>query len=139
MHGHGTHPDSSSVADATRLADPGRFADSSPFNGAGGVRTNGKMTTSAVNEPVAGYDSLKAKDVVASLSSRSRRELAAIESYERAHRNRKAVFSKLRRLRQDEPLQGPDALSALSTAEVVAALRRFQAARVPLVSRDAKR
>ncbi len=94
------------------------------------------MTTSAVDEPVAGYDSLKAKDVVASLSSRSRRELAAIESYERAHRNRKAVFSKLRRLRQDKSLQGPD---ALSTAEVVTALRRFQAARVPLVSRDAKR
>lgn len=94
------------------------------------------MTPATVNEPVAGYDRLKTKDVVASLSSRSRRELAAIESYERAHRNRKAVFSNLRRLRRDEPLRGAD---ALSTEEVVAALRRFQARRVPLVSRDASR
>ena len=46
------------------------------------------MTTDTVQEPVGGYDRLKAKDVVASLSSRSRRELAAIESYERAHRAR---------------------------------------------------
>jgi hypothetical protein len=94
------------------------------------------MTTPVVNEPVAGYDRLKAKDVVASLSTRSRRELAAIASYERAHRNRKAVFSSLRRLRHDELLRGPE---ALSTEQVEAALRRLQADRLPLVSRDAKR
>lgn len=100
------------------------------------------MTTPTVKEPVGGYDSLKTKEVIASLSSHSQVELARIESYERAHRNRKAVFSKLRRLRQDEPLPGPD---ALSTEEVVAALRRFQAGRVTgwqghaRLSRDAKR
>jgi hypothetical protein len=94
------------------------------------------MSTPIVNEPVAGYDRLKAKDVVASLSTRSRRELAAIASYERAHRNRKAVLGELRRLRRDEPLPGPE---ALSTEQVVAALRRLQADRLPLVSRDAKR
>jgi hypothetical protein len=94
------------------------------------------MTTPIVNEPVAGYDRLKAKDVVASLSTRSRKELAAIESYERAHRNRKAVLSKLRQLRHGEPLRAPE---TLSTEQVVAALRRLQADRLPLVSRDAKR
>jgi hypothetical protein len=94
------------------------------------------MTTPTVNEPLAGYDRLTAKDVVALLSTRSRRELAAIETYERAHRNRKAVFSKLRRLRRDKPLRVP---TALNTEQVVAALRRFQAGRTPLVSRGAKR
>jgi hypothetical protein len=94
------------------------------------------LTTPAVDEPVAGYDSLSARDVVAFLSSRSRREQAAIESYERAHRNRQTVLSKLRRLRQEGPARVPQ---ALSTEQVVAALRRFRADRVTLVSRDAKR
>jgi hypothetical protein len=137
VYGRGAHTDSSSLTHSNRLTDPGRFTDSTPANRARGLlTTGGKMTTPIVNEPVAGYDRLKAKDVVASLSTRSRRELAAIASYERAHRNRKAVFSKLRQLRHDEPLRAPE---ALSTEQVVAALRRLQADRLPLVSRDAKR
>jgi hypothetical protein len=123
------------------------------------------MKTVAANEPVSGYESLKTKEVVASLSSHSQVELAEIEGYERAHENRRVVFDKLRWLRQDEPLPGYD---ALSTEEVVAALekadlatikrvrgyeRKFAARRVvldevtrrhgerrlPLVSRDATR
>ena len=123
------------------------------------------MTTATNNEPVSGYDSLKTKDVVASLSSRSQVELAAIESYEHTHENRVSVFDKLRWLRQDEPLPDYD---ALSSEELLAALektdlaglkrvrsyeRKFRARReileevdrlhserrVPLVSRDAQR
>jgi hypothetical protein len=123
------------------------------------------MKTVTANEPVSGYESLKTKEVVASLSSHSQVELAEIEGYERAHENRRVVFDKLRWLRQDEPLPGYD---ALSTEEVVAALekadlatikrvrgyeRKFAARRVvldevtrrhgerrlPLVSRDATR
>jgi hypothetical protein len=123
------------------------------------------MTTDTVNEPVAGYDSLKTKEVVASLSSHSQVELAEIESYEHTHQNRLSVFDKLRWLRQDEPLPGYD---ALSSDELLAALgradlatikrvrgyeRKFRARRevldevdrlhrerrLPLVSRDAKR
>jgi hypothetical protein len=123
------------------------------------------MTTDTVKEPVAGYDSLKTKEVIASLSSHSQVELARIDSYERSHQERRVVFDKLRWLRQDEPLPGYD---ALSSEEVVAALdkadlaaikrvrgyeRKFHARRevldevdrlhqerrVPLVSRDAKR
>ena len=122
------------------------------------------MTTDTVTEPVAGYDSLKTKDLIASLSSHSQVELAEIEGYERSHQNREEIFSKLRWLRQDEPLPGYD---ALSTEGVVAALdgadlsaikrvrgyeRKFGARRdvldevtrlhrerrVPLVSRDSK-
>ena len=123
------------------------------------------MSTATVKQPVPGYDGLKTKNVVASLSSRSQVELAEIESYERAHENRRVVFDKLRWLRQDEPLPGYD---ALSSEEVVATLdeadvttikrvrgyeRKFAARRLvldevtrlhrkrrlPLVSRDTNR
>jgi hypothetical protein len=123
------------------------------------------MTATTSNEPVSGYDSLKTKDLIASLSGRSQVELAEIESYERTHQDRVSVFDKLRWLRQDEPLPGYD---ALSSEEVLAALddadlaalkrvrgyeRKFRARRevldevdrlhrerrVPLVSRDVKR
>jgi hypothetical protein len=122
------------------------------------------MTTPTHNEPVSGYDGLKTKEVIASLSSRSQVQLAEIESYEHTHQNRSNVFDKLRWLRQDEPLPGYD---ALSSGEVLAALeradlpalkrvrgyeRKFHARReildevdrlhrerrVPLVSRDAE-
>ena len=59
------------------------------------------MTAATVNEPVSGYDGLKTKDVIASLSSRSQVELAEIESYEHTHQDRLSVFDKLRWLRQD--------------------------------------
>ena len=120
------------------------------------------MTT--VKEPVAGYDSLKTKEVIASLSSHTQVELTEIARYEQDHEGREDVFDKLRWMRQDEPLPGYD---ALSSEEVVAALddaditlikrvrgyeRKFAARRevleevdrlhkerrVPLVSRDSK-
>jgi hypothetical protein len=122
------------------------------------------LTTATPNEPFAGYDKLKAKEVVASLSSHSQVELAKIDSYEHSHQERRVVFDKLRWMRQDEPLPGYD---ALSLEEIAAALdkadvstikrirgyeRKFRARRgvldevtrlhterrVPLVSRDAQ-
>jgi Asp-tRNA(Asn)/Glu-tRNA(Gln) amidotransferase C subunit len=123
------------------------------------------MTTATVNEPVPGYDSLKTKEVIASLSSRSQVELADIERYEHTHQNRVSVFDKLRWLRQDEPLPGYDALSseqvlvALEKADLAelkrvrgyerkfgarreildAVDRHHRELRLPLVSRDTKR
>ena len=120
------------------------------------------MPAATANEPVPGYDSLKTKEVIASLSSRSQIELAEIESYEHTHQNRLIVFDKLRWLRQDEPLPGYDALrsdevlAALEGADLAALKRvrgyerKFHARRevldevdrlhrerrVPLVSRD---
>jgi hypothetical protein len=123
------------------------------------------MNTATANEPVSGYDKLKTKEVIASLTSHSQVELAEIEEYERAHQDRPMVFDKLRWLRQDEPLPGYD---ALESGEVLAALdetdiagikrvrgyeRKFRARREvldevsrlhherrrPLVSRDANR
>jgi hypothetical protein len=166
LHGHGTHQDSSGVADASRVTGSISFANPAPINGAGADPTTGgkTMTNATVNEPVSGYESLKTKEVIESLSSRSQVELAEIESYEHTHQNRLSVFDKLRWLRQDEPLPGYD---ALSSEEIVAALdkadltalkrvrgyeRKFHGRReildevdrlhrerrVPLVSRDAK-
>jgi hypothetical protein len=123
------------------------------------------MTTATVHEPVPGYDGLKTKELIASLSSRSQVELAEIERYEYTHENRVSVFDKLRWLRQDEPLPGYDALTsgevlaALEEADVAAIKRvrgyerKFRARRevldevdrlhrerrAPLVSRDSKR
>jgi hypothetical protein len=120
------------------------------------------MTTATANEPVAGYDSLKTKAVVESLSSHSQAELGKIDRYEQAHEARREVFDKLRWLRQDEPVPGYDAMSAdevvgaLDTADLAALKRvrgyerKFHARRqildevdrlhrerrVPLVSRD---
>ena len=85
------------------------------------------MSVPTVNEPVPGYDKLKTKELVASLSSRSQVELAEIESYEHTHEDRVSVFDKLRWLRQDEPLPGYD---ALSSAEVLAALDKADIAAI---------
>jgi hypothetical protein len=164
VHGHETHTNSCTVADASRVADPARLTDTASLSRAGEAPTNGdkKMTTATAKEPVAGYDSLKTKEVIASLSDHSQVELAKIESYERAHEDRVSVFDKLRYLRHDEPLPGYDALSseqvmaALDKADVSAIKRvrgyerKFQARRevldevdrlhrerrVPLVARD---
>jgi hypothetical protein len=88
------------------------------------------MTAATVNEPVPGYDKLKTKELIASLSSRSQVELAEIESYEHTHQDRVGVFDKLRWLRQDEPLPGYD---ALSSAEVLASLDKADIAAIKRV------
>jgi hypothetical protein len=61
--------------------------------------------------PIPGYDRIGDKDLIAELSKHSQVELAAIETYERAHKERVPVFDKLRYLRGQEPLQDYDALS----------------------------
>jgi hypothetical protein len=80
-------------------------------------------------EPVAGYDSLKTKDVIASLKSHSQVELARIDDYEQANENREGIFHKLRWLRQNEPIPGYD---AFTPAEIVSAL---ESADVPALKR----
>ena len=88
------------------------------------------MTAATANEPVSGYDKLKTKEVIASLSSRSQVELAEIESYEHTHQDRVSVFDKLRWLRQDEPLPGYD---AFSSDELLAALDKADIAAIKRV------
>jgi hypothetical protein len=69
--------------------------------------------------PIPGYDRISNKHLVAELSKHSQTELAAIETYERSHKNRPPVFHKLRYLRGEEPLQGYD---GLGVKEILSAL-----------------
>jgi len=68
--------------------------------------------------PLDGYDRLDTTQVVAQLAQRSQSELDAIETHERAHKDRPAVLNKLRYLRGDEPLPDYDTLNPeqISTA-----------------------
>src|SRR5512132_804669 len=79
-------------------------------------------TSSPEEHPVAisDYDQLNAKQVSDRLSQLSQVELAAIETYERAHGNRPAVLDKLRYMQGSEPLPGYDALTTEQIADALA-------------------
>lgn len=80
------------------------------------------------------YARLGERQAIGSLTERTQVELAAIEEFERANRDRDPVLSKLRYLRQPEPLPGYDALepdaitAALSGAELgtIKATREYE-------------
>ena len=69
--------------------------------------------------PFDGYDRLNERHVMKELSKHSQAELAVIEDYERAHKNRPAVLDKLRYMRGRQPVAGYD---DLSPEEIVAVL-----------------
>ena len=62
--------------------------------------------------PIPGYDELGEKQVRDQLAQLSQVELAAVETYERAHGSRPVVLMKLRYMRSSEPLPGYDALTS---------------------------
>jgi hypothetical protein len=70
--------------------------------------------------PIPGYDQLDHKKLSARLHELSRVELAAVETFERSHKNRPEVLDKLRYMRTSEPLPGYDALSPEQIAEALA-------------------
>jgi hypothetical protein len=84
--------------------------------------------------PIARYDKLNAKQVSDQLAQLSQVELAAVETYERAHGSRPVVLDKLRYMRGSEPLPGYDALTtdqiatalAGADAETVRAVRDYE-------------
>jgi hypothetical protein len=86
-----------------------------------------EQSASGAALPIAGYDSLDAKQVTAHFRQLSQVELAEIEDYERSHRNRAAVLDKLRYMRSPEPLEGYDSLEA---EQVVRLLEDADAAKV---------
>src|SRR3954447_10010590 len=69
--------------------------------------------------PFAGYDRLDRRKVMDEFSNHSQVELEAAEGYERVHKNREPVLTKLNYMRGREPLPGYD---ALSVEEIVAGL-----------------
>jgi hypothetical protein len=70
--------------------------------------------------PIPGYDDLGDKQINDQLSELSQVELAAVESYERAHGSRPVVLDKLRYMRTSEPLPGYDALKTEQIAKALA-------------------
>ena len=74
----------------------------------------------AAEAPFPGYDKLDYRELSAQLPELSQVELAAVESYERSHKERKKVLDKLRYMRSNEPLPGYDALSPEQIAEELA-------------------
>jgi hypothetical protein len=70
--------------------------------------------------PISDYDQLGEKQVRDHLAQLSQVELAAVETYERAHGSRPVVLDKLRYMRGSEPLPGYDALTPEQIAEALA-------------------
>ena len=70
--------------------------------------------------PISGYDHLDAKKIGARLAELSQIELAAVETYERSHRQRPEVLDKLRYMRTSEPVPGYDTLDSEGVAQVLA-------------------
>ncbi len=70
--------------------------------------------------PFPGYEGLDGHDLGARLSGLDQVELAAVEAYERSHRDRPEVLAKLRYLRTMEPLPGYDALDEEGVARALA-------------------
>jgi hypothetical protein len=70
--------------------------------------------------PIPGYDQLGDKQISDQLSQLSQVELAAVETYERAHANRPVVLAKLRYMRGSEPLPDYDALTTEQIAKALA-------------------
>ena len=60
---------------------------------------------------IAGYDKLKADEVVAKLSELSQIDLAKVDSYERKNHDRTTVLERIASLRGEEPWPGYDELS----------------------------
>ena len=81
--------------------------------------TSRSGSAKSADPPFDGYDRLNERHVVGRLSQHTQAELAVIEDYERAHKNREEVLDRLHHLRGPEPMTGYD---DLSPEEIVAAL-----------------
>jgi hypothetical protein len=95
-----------------------RLRNRSPI-GAGEVDSAQAGSAAGQQLPIARYDQLDSKQLFPELSQLSQVELAAVEAYERSHRERPVVLNRLRWLRTSEPLPGYD---TLEPAEIVHAL-----------------
>jgi hypothetical protein len=86
-------------SERVRIAALGRAAETEPSSEA------------VVGEaPIAGYDGMDEKVLIAHFRDLTQIELAEVEAYERGHRSRRVVLNKLRYMRSPEPVAGYDAL-----------------------------
>ena len=92
-------------SERVRIAALGRAADTAPSTEAPTVDA-----TVEGGPPIAGYDGLDEKVLIAHFRDLTQTELAEVEAYERGHRSRRVVLNKLRYMRSPEPVAGYDAL-----------------------------
>src|SRR5215211_1802162 len=97
-----------------------RLGNRSPRGDAGDPGSAEASSQDTHQRPISGYDRLDDKQVGARLHEVSQVELAAVETYERSHKNRPEVLDKLRYMRTSEPLPGYDALSPEQIAQALA-------------------
>ncbi len=67
--------------------------------------------------PTSDYESLTASEVVGKLTDFTQEQLKATIAYERAHRKRATVIERAQSLREDEPYDGYDELTARDVAQ----------------------
>lgn len=70
--------------------------------------------------PIPRYDKLDDRQIRDRLDGLSQVQLAAVETYERSHLDRREVLDKLRYLRMREPLEGYDGLEPAQISEALA-------------------
>jgi hypothetical protein len=97
-----------------------RLRNRSPRAPAGAPGAGETSSTDADRLPFPGYDKLDHKELGARLNKLSQVELAAVEGYERSHKDRPEVLAKLRYMHTSEPLPGYDALSPEQVAKALA-------------------
>jgi hypothetical protein len=107
-----------------------RLRDRSPRGEAGDPGSAEASSAGDQRLPIARYDQLDDKEVTGRLSPLSQVELAAVEAYERSHRDRPVVLNRLRWLRGSEPPPGYD---ALESDDVIRALADADAATIKAV------
>jgi hypothetical protein len=108
----------------------GRLRNRSPRRAAGAAGSAEASSADEERLPIARYDQLDTKQLVAQLGQLSQLDLAAVEAYERSHRERPVVLNRLRWLRAKEPLLGYD---MLHSDEIVSALAAADSATVKAV------
>ena len=96
----------------------------------GGSDDESSASAKSDDPPFDGYDRLNERHVMKELSKHSQAELAVIEDYERAHKNRPPVLNKMRYMRGRQPMAGYD---DLSPEEIVAALQDADLATIKAV------
>ena len=69
-----------------------------------------EVVVGPTDEPLAGYDSMTADQVVAKLPEQPQQTLAKVKAYERAHQGRTTVLDRVESLSGDEPIPGYDEL-----------------------------
>ena len=99
-------------SERVRIAALGRAAETEPST---------ETATDEGGPPIADYDGLDEKVLIAHFRDLTQTELAEVEAYERGHRSRRVVLNKLRYMRSPEPVPGYDALEPTAIVRLLEA------------------